>query len=175
MLLLFLLTEFPPYIVPGLLFLGVFEDLFCITIFHELSQIHERHFIGYPAGFLHIVGYHYLRTLAPHINDTFFQFGGRNRIKSRGGFVQQNNAGLREGDVAGAELANFKPVEGCLKVTGKGNKQRIVPVGMEAQTEVSDYITGVRSKVAKPDCTRLFVSDDGGPISENTIKLFFSS
>ncbi len=28
--------------------------------------------------------------------------------------------------------------------------------------------------LAKPDCTRLFVSEDGGLITENTIKLFFS-
>jgi site-specific recombinase XerD len=84
------------------------------------------------------------------------------------------DTGLRAGEVAGAELTNFKPTEGYLKVKGKGNKERIVPVGVEAQTAVSEYITYVRSKIAKPDCTCLFVSDDGGPISENTIKLFFS-
>lgn len=39
---------------------------------------------------------------------------------------------------------------------------------------LSEYITYVRSNIAKIDCTRLFVSEDGGPISENTIKLFFS-
>ena len=84
------------------------------------------------------------------------------------------DTGLRAGGVAGAELENFKPTEGYLKVKGKGNKERIVPVGVEAQTAVSEYITYVRSKIAKPDCTRLFVSEDGGPITENTIKLFFS-
>ena len=60
------------------------------------------------------------------------------------------------------------------KVRGKGNKERIVPVGIEAQVALSEYITYVRSKIAKPDCNRLFVSKDGGPITENTIKLFFS-
>ena len=45
---------------------------------------------------------------------------------------------------------------------------------MKALTAVSEYIAYVRSKVAKPDCTRIFVSEDGGPITENTIKLFFS-
>jgi len=84
------------------------------------------------------------------------------------------DTGIRIGEVASAELTNLKPTEGCLKVKGKGNKERIVPIGVEAQTAVSEYITYVRSKVAKPDCTRLFVSEDGGPITENTIKLFFS-
>lgn len=84
------------------------------------------------------------------------------------------DTGLRAGEVAGAELDNFKPAEGCIKVKGKGNKERIVPVGIEAQTELSGYIRYVRSKMAKPGCIRLFVSKDGGPITENTIKLFFS-
>ena len=84
------------------------------------------------------------------------------------------DTGLRVGEVAGAELSNFKAVEGCLKVMGKGKKERIVPIGMEAQAEVSEYITYVRSRIAKPDCTRLFVSEGGGPITENTLKLFFS-
>ena len=84
------------------------------------------------------------------------------------------DTGLRAGEVAGAELTNFKPTEGYLKIKGKGNKERIVPVGVEALTAVSEYINYIRSKVAKPDCTRLFVSEDGGPITENIIKLFFS-
>ena len=84
------------------------------------------------------------------------------------------DTGLRAGEVATAQLTNFKPVEGCLKVMGKDRKERIVPVGMVAQTVVSEYITYVRSKIAKPDCSRLFVSEDGGPISGNAIKFFFS-
>ncbi|MFC1982742.1 tyrosine-type recombinase/integrase [Chloroflexota bacterium] len=84
------------------------------------------------------------------------------------------DTGLRVGEVTGAELMNFKPADGYLKVKGKGKKERIVPVGAEAQTLVSSYITYVRSKMTKSDCTRLFVSEDGGPISENAIKLFFS-
>ncbi len=56
----------------------------------------------------------------------------------------------------------------------KGKKERIVPVGIVAQTALSEYITYVRPKIARPDCDRLFVSQDGGPITENTIKLLFS-
>ncbi len=84
------------------------------------------------------------------------------------------DTGLRVGEVANAELKNFKPIEGCLKVMGKGKKERIVPVGMVVQTALSEYITYVRSKIARLDCDRLFVSEDGGPITENTLKLFFS-
>ena len=84
------------------------------------------------------------------------------------------DTGLRAGEVASAELANFKPTEGCLKVMGKGKKERIVPVGMVAQTALSEYTTYIRPKIVKPDCSRLFVSEDGGPMTENTIKLFFS-
>jgi site-specific recombinase XerD len=98
------------------------------------------------------------------------QVGRRNHAM----VVLMLDTGLRAGEVAGAELLNFKPTEGFLKVKGKGNKERIVPVGIEAQAKVSDYVTCVRSKIARPDCTRLFIAEGGCPITENTIKLFFS-
>ncbi len=98
------------------------------------------------------------------------QVGRRNHAMT----VLMFDTGLRAGEVASAELTNFKPVEGWLKVMGKGKKERIVPVGIETQTAISEYITYIRSKIAKPDCSRLFVSEDGDPITENTIKLFFS-
>jgi integrase/recombinase XerD len=109
-------------------------------------------------------------TIVLNSIDQKTQVGRRNHTI----LVLMLDTGLREGDVAGAELANFNPVEGSLKVKGKGSKQRIVPVGMEAQREISDYITGIRFRIAKPDCTRLFVSESGGPITENAIKLFFT-
>ena len=84
------------------------------------------------------------------------------------------DTGIRVREIAGAELFDLNAKEGLLKVYGKGNKERIVPIGIQALITLSDYIAHVRPKVAKPDCKKLFVSADGGPMSVNAIKLFFS-
>jgi site-specific recombinase XerD len=84
------------------------------------------------------------------------------------------DTGLRVSEVAGAKLKDFNPVDGCIKVMGKGKKQRIVPVGNVAQTALSEYVTYVRPGIASPDCDSLFVSGNGEPITVNSLKLFFS-
>ena len=84
------------------------------------------------------------------------------------------DTGLRLGEITSAVLSNFNSLEGYLKVMGKGRKERIVPLGRRAQVILSEYITYVRSKVARPDCTQIFVSEDGGPVTYNSLKLFFT-
>jgi site-specific recombinase XerD len=84
------------------------------------------------------------------------------------------DTGLRLGEITSATLSNFDSMEGLLKVMGKGRKERIVPMGKKSQIILSEYIKYVRSKTAKPDCTQLFISENGGPVTENSLKLFFT-
>lgn len=84
------------------------------------------------------------------------------------------DTGLRVSEVVDTRLQNFNRIDGCIKVMGKGKKERIVPVGTIAQTALSEYITYVRSKIVGLDCDRLFVSENGSPITENALKLLFS-
>ncbi len=84
------------------------------------------------------------------------------------------DTGLRASEVVGARFNDFNTMEGCIKIMGKGRKERIVPVGNVAQTALSEYITYVRSEIAAPDCDSLFVSENGKPITVNALKLFFS-
>ncbi|MFC1892937.1 tyrosine-type recombinase/integrase [Chloroflexota bacterium] len=84
------------------------------------------------------------------------------------------DTGLRASEVAGAKLKDFNPMEGCIKVMGKGKKERIVPVGTIVLTALSEYITYVRPEIAAPDCDSLFVSENSKPITVNALKLFFS-
>ncbi len=84
------------------------------------------------------------------------------------------DTGLRASEVVGAKLKDLNMREGCIKVLGKGNKERIVPVGNVTQTALSEYVTYVRPGIADLDCNSLFVSESGKPISVNALKLFFS-
>ncbi len=72
-----------------------------------------------------------------------------------------------------AELANLKPedlslAEGIVRVTGKGNKTRDVPVGSKAMQVVREWIKQ-RATLAKPGETGLFLSRHGRNISRRSI------
>ena len=55
-----------------------------------------------------------------------------------------------------------------IKVTGKGGKQRIVPVGTKAQESVANYLA-VRPKLMKVATPALFVNKRGRPLSRQNV------
>ncbi len=64
---------------------------------------------------------------------------------------------MRASEIVGAELFDLNTKEGLLKVYGNGNKERIAPIGIQALITLSEYVTHVRPKIAKPDCKKLFL------------------
>ncbi|MFC2009518.1 tyrosine-type recombinase/integrase [Chloroflexota bacterium] len=61
--------------------------------------------------------------------------------------------------------------EGYLKVVGKGNKERILPVGALAQKAISRYIFHFRPEPLKETDDRLFLTLDGKALQANAVKL----
>ncbi len=59
-------------------------------------------------------------------------------------------SGLRISELAGARLENFDADERILRVTGKGNKTRLVPVGRKASVALNAYLSMERPKLVKP-------------------------
>jgi integrase/recombinase XerD len=55
--------------------------------------------------------------------------------------------GLRVSELVGLRISNLFFNEGFIKVTGKGNKERLVPVGSIAQAEISFYLSDIRTHV----------------------------
>ncbi len=53
-------------------------------------------------------------------------------------------SGLRVSELIGLRLTDFFPEVGFLRVIGKGDKQRMVPIGPEAIKYINLYIEGVR-------------------------------
>jgi integrase/recombinase XerD len=58
-------------------------------------------------------------------------------------------SGLRISELAKARLENFDIDEGMVRVTGKGNKTRIVPVGRRACEALASYLSTERPKLLK--------------------------
>lgn len=58
-------------------------------------------------------------------------------------------SGLRISEVANARLENFSEEERTLRVTGKGNKMRVVPVGRRACEALASYLSSERPKLVK--------------------------
>ena len=64
--------------------------------------------------------------------------------------------------------------EGLLKVMGKGKKERIVPMGSNAQRALQRYLFRYRPKPLHLGINNAFLSVLGKPLTENSIKLIFS-
>jgi integrase/recombinase XerD len=79
-------------------------------------------------------------------------------------------SGLRASEVANLELRNFNPTLGVVIVTGKGNKQRLVPVHEAAQSAVRAYLDECRPLLVAGKTTlrasdnKLLLSRTGRPL-----------
>ncbi len=75
-------------------------------------------------------------------------------------------SGLRISELAQARLENFSPDEGILRVTGKGNKTRLVPVGRKACEALDRYLASERPNLVKPRSgSEIFLSARGTPLT----------
>ena len=79
------------------------------------------------------------------------------------------SSGLRLAELISINLAELNLSEALVTVTGKGSKTRIVPVGRHALAAISEWLK-VRSHLAKPDDTTLFVGGRGGKLSPRTVQ-----
>jgi integrase/recombinase XerD len=74
--------------------------------------------------------------------------------------------GLRVTELCRLELNSIERDSGVLRVTGKGNKQRLVPFGESAGDAVGQYLTQGRPLLLKGRASRfLFVTARGGAMT----------
>ena len=74
--------------------------------------------------------------------------------------------GLRVSEAAQMQLQDLDLQRGVVTVIGKGNKQRIVPLGAEAAHWLARYLTEARGQILKGRrCAALFVGNKKGAIS----------
>jgi integrase/recombinase XerD len=74
--------------------------------------------------------------------------------------------GLRVSELVNLKAADLNLDAGYLVCTGKGEKQRVVPIGAEAVNWVRRYLTEGRARLlARRSSPRLFLNARGGPLS----------
>ncbi len=75
-------------------------------------------------------------------------------------------SGLRVSELVGLKTVYVSLVDGALRVTGKGNKERLVPFGGEAQAWIERYLAAARAAILKGQHSEaLFVTARGGPMT----------
>jgi integrase/recombinase XerD len=79
-------------------------------------------------------------------------------------------SGLRISELVTARLANLDPVERTLRVTGKGNKMRIVPVGQKACDALAIYLSAERKKLVRRGTgSEIFLSSRGTKLTATRV------
>lgn len=81
-------------------------------------------------------------------------------------------SGLRASEAAGLTLDDLKPTLRVVLVTGKGGRQRLVPVGAPAFAALQVYLAEGRPRLVRPgarDRKRLFLSRTGRPLERVAI------
>ena len=79
-------------------------------------------------------------------------------------------SGLRISELANARLENFSFEERVVRVTGKGNKTRLVPVGRKACEALAAYLSAERPKFVKARTgSEVFLSERGTKLTTSRI------
>jgi integrase/recombinase XerD len=80
-------------------------------------------------------------------------------------------SGLRLAEVCTVRLETLDLDDGFIRVTGKGNKTRIVPVGGRARAALEDYLANERPKLVKSHTSsEIFLSVRGGALSPDRVR-----
>lgn len=81
------------------------------------------------------------------------------------------SSGLRLSEICNARLETLDLDDGFIRVTGKGNKTRIVPVGGRARETIRDYLDNERPKLVKRrTSSQIFLSIRGSQLSPDRIR-----
>ena len=80
------------------------------------------------------------------------------------------SCGLRVGELTALDLDSIDWQQGLVRVLGKGNKERLVPIGRQALAALDDYLA-VRN--GTPEQTALFLNYRGGRLSARSVERNF--
>ena len=79
------------------------------------------------------------------------------------------DTGIRLSELVSLQLDHLDLDEGYFRVMGKGNKERIVPMGVTLQKCIWKYLNRYRPEPCVPAVGNLFLTHDGQPIAPNTV------
>jgi integrase/recombinase XerC len=90
-------------------------------------------------------------------------------LRDRALFELAYSCGLRVSELTGLDVGAVDAATGEVRVTGKGSKTRIVPVGKHALAALATWLP-VRGRLAKPGEAALFVGRTGARLSPREVQ-----
>lgn len=79
------------------------------------------------------------------------------------------SSGLRLSELTNLKLNSIDRADGTVRVLGKRNKERVVPIGVKALEAIDVYLDRERSKITAGRHDFLFVNKNGAKITERSI------
>ena len=92
------------------------------------------------------------------------------RLRDRALLELLYGCGLRASEACGLRIADVDADEGTVRVTGKGGKERIVPLGGAAANALGRYLRMGRPRLGRPATDRVFVSVCGRPLGPTDVR-----
>lgn len=88
-------------------------------------------------------------------------------------------SGLRVSELVSITLQDITPRQRIIKITGKGNKQRMVPYSIRAQEALNVYINECRDKIIEKNLVEhptnlLFINAKGEPLTTRGVEYILS-
>ncbi len=111
------------------------------------------------------------KALSPDEATRLVSFAGDDKlaVRDRAIFEMFYSSGLRLSELTSLKSGDVNYSDATVRVTGKGNKTRVVPVGSHALQALKTWMT-VRDSLVKQDEAALFVSQNGGAITPRAIQ-----
>jgi integrase/recombinase XerC len=116
------------------------------------------------------------RRCLPHVLDVdqmgrllAFEGDDPTAVRDRAMLELLYSSGLRLSELVGLDLADLDLSDGTVRVLGKGNKTRVVPVGSQAIAALRAWL-GLRATLAAAGETALFVGPSGRRLAPRTVQ-----
>ncbi|MCL4352437.1 MAG: tyrosine recombinase XerC [Firmicutes bacterium] len=91
-------------------------------------------------------------------------------VRNLGLIETMYGAGLRSQEVVDMNLRDIFWDDGMIKVTGKGRKERVVPLGRYGLTALRRYVTESRPYLVKTATEALFLNRRGGRLTTRSVR-----
>ena len=90
-------------------------------------------------------------------------------IRDRLVIMMLYETGIRRSELLGLKDSDVDTVAMQVKVTGKRNKQRIIPFGNELKEEIQAYLCSRESELGLKEAAAFFVTDNGMPLTDSLL------
>lgn len=108
----------------------------------------------------------------PEVEAMLAVYKGLDKLERRNRAIMETfyATGMRVSELAALRLDGLHLGEGYLRVSGKGNKERLVPVGVPAQQALAAYLSAVRPLLDTSDrAIHVFLSVRGRPLTRERL------